>query len=93
MNVSLTKQLKSFVNQRVKAGRYQSASEVVRAGLRLLQENEREYERWKKEARAKIAEGAAQLRRGEVLDGATTLDEIAREVLGTARKRTRRKSA
>ena len=37
MNVSLTDKLEEFVNQLVKQGRYRSASEVVREGLRLLE--------------------------------------------------------
>lgn len=42
MNVSLTVKLEEFVEQKVKTGRYQSASEVIRAGLRLLEEREQE---------------------------------------------------
>jgi antitoxin ParD1/3/4 len=37
MNVSLTPQLEEFINEEVRSGRYKSASEVVRAGLRLIQ--------------------------------------------------------
>ena len=37
MNVSLTPKLDGFVGQQVKSGRYRSASEVVREGLRLLE--------------------------------------------------------
>ena len=37
MNVSLTDKLEEFVNQLVEQGRYRSASEVVREGLRLLE--------------------------------------------------------
>jgi antitoxin ParD1/3/4 len=37
MNVSLTDKLEEFVNQLVEEGRYRSASEVVREGLRLLE--------------------------------------------------------
>jgi len=40
MNVSLTPELDKFVEERVKAGRYRSASEVIREGLRLLAEKE-----------------------------------------------------
>ena len=40
MNVSLTKELESFVNELVTSGMYFSASEVVRDGLRLLKEQE-----------------------------------------------------
>ena len=37
MNVSLTDKLEEFVNQLVQQGRYRSASEVAREGLRLLE--------------------------------------------------------
>ena len=37
MNVSLTDKLEEFVNELVEKGRYRSASEVVREGLRLLE--------------------------------------------------------
>lgn len=40
MNVSLTSKLDSFVRKLVKSGRYNSASEVVRDGLRLVEERE-----------------------------------------------------
>jgi antitoxin ParD1/3/4 len=42
VNVSLTPHLEDFIRQTVTSGRYQSASEVVRTALRLLQEQERE---------------------------------------------------
>ena len=40
MNVSLTEHLDKFVGQQVETGRYRSASEVVREGLRLLEQRE-----------------------------------------------------
>jgi antitoxin ParD1/3/4 len=36
MNVSLTPELEKLVSDEVKSGRYKSASEVVREGLRLI---------------------------------------------------------
>ena len=39
-NVSLTAELSAFIASRVASGHYQSASEVVRAALRLLQREE-----------------------------------------------------
>jgi len=40
MNISLTPELEKFVEQEVGSGLYQTASEVVRAGLRLLKREE-----------------------------------------------------
>jgi antitoxin ParD1/3/4 len=40
VNVSLTPELEKFVTAKVEAGRYGSASEVVREGLRLLEEHD-----------------------------------------------------
>jgi antitoxin ParD1/3/4 len=40
MNVSLTPELDQFVAAKVSSGRYTSASEVVREGLRLLEERD-----------------------------------------------------
>lgn len=42
MNVSLTPELERLVAERVASGLYRSASEVVRAALRLLEQSERE---------------------------------------------------
>ena len=40
MNVSLTPELESFVQQKLSSGMYHSASEIVREGLRLLKEQD-----------------------------------------------------
>ncbi len=40
MSVALTVYWKEFVNQLIKSGRYNNQSEVIRAGLRALQEQE-----------------------------------------------------
>ncbi len=41
MNVSLTPELERFVEAKVESGRYNSASEVIREALRLLEDHER----------------------------------------------------
>lgn len=43
-NVNLTEELDEFVLSKVERGRYENASEVVRAGLRALEREERQYE-------------------------------------------------
>jgi antitoxin ParD1/3/4 len=58
-NVNLTDELDRFVLSKVKGGRYENASEVVRAGLRTLEREEREYEMKLAVLRAAIDEGDA----------------------------------
>ncbi len=58
-NVNLTHELDHFVATKVKSGRYENASEVVRAGLRTLEREERQYEVKLAALRAAIDEGDA----------------------------------
>lgn len=58
-NVNLTKELDSFVLARVESGRFENASEVVRAALRTLEREERVYEAKLEALRAAIDEGDA----------------------------------
>ncbi|MGB9145296.1 MAG: type II toxin-antitoxin system ParD family antitoxin [Acidobacteriaceae bacterium] len=41
-NINLTPQMNTFVDEKIRSGRYANASEVVRAGLRALEEDEQE---------------------------------------------------
>jgi antitoxin ParD1/3/4 len=50
-NVSLTPDLEAFIEDRVACGRYRSASEIVRAALRLLEEAECRRERRRENSR------------------------------------------
>ena len=58
-NVSLTDELDRFVAKKVKTGRYENASEVVRAALRTLEREERQYEAKLAALRAAIDDGDA----------------------------------
>ena len=58
-NVNLTDELDHFVHSRVKSGRYENASEVVRAALRTLEREEQEYEAKLAALREAIDEGLA----------------------------------
>jgi antitoxin ParD1/3/4 len=65
MNISLTPELERMVDDRVKSGRYASASEVIREGLRLLEEQEQVKQQRLADVRRKIDLGIEQLDRGE----------------------------
>ena len=57
MNVSLTPELEAFVEQAVKSGRYGSASEAVREGLRMLEEREAKHQALKREIQKGLDSG------------------------------------
>jgi antitoxin ParD1/3/4 len=57
MNVSLTKELETLVEKKVKSGLYHTASEVVRDALRLLEERDRLYKHRLLELRKEIKKG------------------------------------
>jgi antitoxin ParD1/3/4 len=76
MNVSLTPELERFVQEKVRSGRYTSASEVVREALRLLEEHERVRTAQLLEFREEIDRRLATLDRGEGIDGTTALAQL-----------------
>ena len=89
MNVHLTPELEMLVQNRVKTGRYNSASEVVREALRLFEERDRIRRILIQELRKKINKGWASLERGEGVDGEEFFRTLAREERELARKHTR----
>jgi antitoxin ParD1/3/4 len=69
MNVSLTPELEKLVTRKVESGLYQSASEVTREGLRLLDDQDHLRELHLAEVRKKIQTGLDELDRGEGIPG------------------------
>lgn len=90
MNVSLTPELEKLVESKVQSGRYQSASEVIREGLRLLDDQDRLRAAQLEEVRRKIQIGIDQLDGGEGIDGGTILAELKRK--GAALRKTRKRA-
>jgi antitoxin ParD1/3/4 len=75
LNVSLTPVLRKYVQSKVSSGRYESASEVVRDGLRALQEREQAAAFWS-DVRDKVAVARRQVEQGMTVDGEAAMDEI-----------------
>ena len=59
MKVSIGQRWQKFVEAAVKNGRYGSASEVVREGLRLLEQKEAKLQALRETIHASIAEGGS----------------------------------
>jgi antitoxin ParD1/3/4 len=65
MDVSLTPELEELIDQKVKSGLYNSASEVIREGLRLLKEQDELVRLRQEELRREVLKGYEQAQRGE----------------------------
>jgi len=76
LNVSLTPELEDLVRQRVESGDYASASEVVRAALRLLRDQEELRSIQLEELRRKVAEGLDAADRGDLVDGPAAMQDL-----------------
>ena len=92
LNVSLTPDLSRFVENRVRSGRYQTASEVVREALRLLESRDRVPVAGIEELKAEIEVGLAQLRRGETVEGGEFFRRLAARRSAAARGGARRRA-
>jgi len=64
-NVHLTKQMQDYVDQQITSGAYANVSEVIRAGMRKLMEDDgaRDFYRLK----AELEDAAAQAKRGDTV--------------------------
>ena len=75
-SLSLSPHWEAFIAAEVASGRYASASEVVRDGLRALEERSQK----RNLLRAHVAEGVAQAERGEFATDFDIEDVIARAI-------------
>ena len=79
-NVVLTDTQSDLIDRLVASGRYQNASEALRAGLRLLEREEAEMG----ELRTRLATGLAEARRGELAEGSG--EDAIRRAFAVARE-------
>ena len=84
MNVSLTPELERLINDKVDAGSYQTASEVVRDALRLLKLRDEGLVQLRRDIQA----GFDQIERGEFAEyGSRSTAKLASQVKARGRKR------
>lgn len=76
MNVNLGPVFDQFVADLLQGGHYQSQSEILREGLRMLKEREELKRARLDELRREIARGGEQADRGELVDGPEALARI-----------------
>ena len=86
LNVSLTPELEKFIQDRVASGRYQTASEVVREALRLLEVREQDQQEALARVRAKLERGLEQAKRGELVDGEEFMQTLLKRLKQKHRK-------
>jgi len=72
-SVTIGEHFSSFIESKIEEGRFESTSEAVRAGLRLLEKDEAKLAA----IRAKLTIGEAELDRDEFVDG----DEFIKELI------------
>jgi antitoxin ParD1/3/4 len=80
MTVDITPDLEQLIQSKVKSGRYNSASEMVREALRLLVQRDEFFTRHKDEIREEIEEGWQSAERGELVNGDAVFDRIDTEL-------------
>ena len=79
MNVSLTPELEKFVSTKVESGRYNSASEVVREALRLLEEHDQVRAARLAEFNQELDRRLASLDRGKTVKPADARAQLQRK--------------
>ena len=86
MNVSVTPEFEEFVNEKVQSGRYNSASDVISEGLRLLKEKDDLNKARHDSLREDIQKGLDSLREGRftVYDSP---EDLANEIKAEGLKR------
>ena len=84
ISVSVTPEQAAFLASCVASGRYQSTSEVIREGLRLLEDRQRHFEARLAQTRTLLKEGVDDLEAGRVISSADFFAEWDEELAARA---------
>ena len=78
MSVELSPELERIISSKLGSGRYNSAEDVVREGLRLMDERDRPLLDARAHIREQIDAGYESVLRGDVIDGYQFFDDLER---------------
>jgi len=76
MTVTLTAEQEKFVAEQLDSGHYRSADDIITQSLGMLRAQEEFIRSNVTELREKITSGMEQIRRGEVIDGKTAIQNL-----------------
>jgi len=80
ITVTLPPELEAFIEERVAAGRFATAGEADREGLRLLEEREQERDAVLTELRRDIEIGVEEAKAGKLSDGPAFLEQLRQKI-------------
>ncbi len=79
MNIILNHKLEAFIQQQIRSGKYDNINSVIEEALNLL-EKRNQYDDWVEDIRQKVDIAAAQLDRGEGIDGETAINQLREDL-------------
>ena len=80
MTIILKPEQEQLIQAKVNSGKYTTVDEVLTEALQLLDERDRQYQKWVEDTRKKVAVGLAQLDRGEGIEVQTVIDKLKEKV-------------
>lgn len=84
MNIRLKPEDEQFIRAQIARGTYENPEDVISKALKLLEECDKDYQKWVEETREKVEVAVEQLDRGEGIDGEVVVERL-REKLRKAR--------
>lgn len=88
MNVVLSPELENLIEEKIKSGNYNSASEVIREALGLLKEQDQLREIRREEVRREVMKGVEQIRNGEytTISNEAEAEQMIEKIINAGRK-------
>jgi antitoxin ParD1/3/4 len=76
MKIILNPEQEQFIQSQIAKGKYINTQQIIDTALKLLQQQEQNYEQWLEETRQKVQVGLEQLKKGEKVDGEMVIAQL-----------------